>query len=196
MVSKIEKGWKVDSFGHKNKRFQQSAYRHPFAGLWSLWHATANHFIPVRRPLENGCGHLSVRYCVYVVHVNHRLQTLCKGCNNRHAFSVNVRYTNTASNAESQRSFERKLLHGLCWWKLGHVLEHCTIGYFDHASFLGTKAQETTMLANSYGSNEETGSRKGINLGRKLAVTNHQWSPRDVCCNTMSSNSCKQQYNC
>ena len=38
----------------------------------------------------------------------------------------------------------------------------CTISYFDHASFLGTKAaQETTILANSYGSNEETGSMKG-----------------------------------
>jgi hypothetical protein len=72
----------------------------------------------------------------------------------------------------------------------------CTIGFFDHASFLGTKAQETTLLANSYGSNEETGSTKGINLGRKLVVTDRSWSPRDVCCNKMSSNSCKLQYNC
>jgi hypothetical protein len=28
VVSKIEKGWKVDFFWHKNKRVQQSAYRH------------------------------------------------------------------------------------------------------------------------------------------------------------------------
>jgi len=69
----------------------------------------------------------------------------------------------------------------------------CTIGYFDHASFLGTKAQETTLLADSYGSNEGTGFTKGINLGRKL--TDHVSSIRDICCK-MSSNPCKVTYNC
>jgi hypothetical protein len=44
----------------------------------------------------------------------------------------------------------------------------CTMAYFDHASFLGAKAEETTMLVNSYESNEETRFTKGINLGRKL----------------------------
>ena len=44
----------------------------------------------------------------------------------------------------------------------------CTMAYFDHASFLGAKAEETTLLVNSYGSNEETRFMKGINLGRKL----------------------------
>jgi hypothetical protein len=44
----------------------------------------------------------------------------------------------------------------------------CTNGYFDHASFLGTKAHETTMMANSYGSDEGIGLTKGTNLGRKL----------------------------
>ena len=44
----------------------------------------------------------------------------------------------------------------------------CTMAYFDHASFLGAKAEETTLLVNSYGSNEETRFTKGINLGRKL----------------------------
>ena len=44
----------------------------------------------------------------------------------------------------------------------------CTIGFFDHASFLGAKAEEATLLVNSYGSNEETRFTKGINLGRKL----------------------------
>jgi hypothetical protein len=44
----------------------------------------------------------------------------------------------------------------------------CTIAYFDHASFLGAKAEEATLLVNSYGSNEETRFTKGINLGRKL----------------------------
>jgi len=42
------------------------------------------------------------------------------------------------------------------------------MAYFDHASFLGAKAEETTLLVNSYGSNEETRFMKGINLGRKL----------------------------
>jgi hypothetical protein len=69
----------------------------------------------------------------------------------------------------------------------------CTIGYFDHASFLGTEAQETTLLADSYGSNEGTGFTKGINLGRKL--TDHVSSIRDICCK-MSSNPCKVTYNC
>ncbi|KXG25882.1 hypothetical protein SORBI_3006G025700 [Sorghum bicolor] len=72
----------------------------------------------------------------------------------------------------------------------------CTIGYFDHASFLGTKAQETSFLANSYSTHEESGSTKGINIGRKLAVTDRKWLPRDVCCNIMSFNSCKEQYKC
>jgi len=73
----------------------------------------------------------------------------------------------------------------------------CTIGYFDHASFLGTKAQETTLLANSYGSNNEgTGSMKGINLGRKLTVTSRDYHPRDICCNKMGSNPCKLAYAC
>ena len=44
----------------------------------------------------------------------------------------------------------------------------CTISYFDHASFLGTMAEETALLANSFGSNEGTSSTKGTNLGRKL----------------------------
>jgi len=42
------------------------------------------------------------------------------------------------------------------------------MAYFDHASFLGAKAEETTLLMNSYESNEETRFTKGINLGRKL----------------------------
>ncbi|CAD6264169.1 unnamed protein product [Miscanthus lutarioriparius] len=42
------------------------------------------------------------------------------------------------------------------------------MAYFDHASFLGAKAEETTLLVTSYGSNEETRFMKGINLGRKL----------------------------
>ena len=71
----------------------------------------------------------------------------------------------------------------------------CTIGYFDHASFLGTKAQETTLLANSYGNNEGTGFMKGINLGRKLTMTAHTWDNRDICCK-MSSNPCKIKYDC
>jgi len=44
----------------------------------------------------------------------------------------------------------------------------CTMAYFDHASFLGAKAEETTLLMHSYESNEETRFTKGINLGRKL----------------------------
>ncbi|CAD6261315.1 unnamed protein product [Miscanthus lutarioriparius] len=44
----------------------------------------------------------------------------------------------------------------------------CTMAYFDHASFLGAKTEETTLLMNSYESNEETRFTKGINLGRKL----------------------------
>ena len=44
----------------------------------------------------------------------------------------------------------------------------CTMAYFDHASFLGAKAEETNLLMNSYESNEETRFTKGINLGRKL----------------------------
>jgi hypothetical protein len=72
----------------------------------------------------------------------------------------------------------------------------CAIRYFDHASFLGTKAQETTLLAHSYGSNEGTGFTKGINLGRKLTVTAHTWDSRDICCNKMSSNPCKVTYDC
>ena len=44
----------------------------------------------------------------------------------------------------------------------------CTISYFDHASFLRTMAEETALLANSFGSNEGTSSTKGTNLGRKL----------------------------
>jgi hypothetical protein len=71
----------------------------------------------------------------------------------------------------------------------------CTIGYFDHASFLGTKAQETSLLANSYGSNEGTGFTKGINLGRKLTVTERDWHARDICCK-MASNPCKLTYAC
>ena len=72
----------------------------------------------------------------------------------------------------------------------------CTIGYFDHASFLGTKAQETTLLANSYGSNNEgTGSMKAINLGRKLTNTAHDFRPRDICCK-MPHNPCKLTYAC
>ena len=47
----------------------------------------------------------------------------------------------------------------------------CTMAYFDHASFLGAKAKETTLLMNSYESNEETRFTKGINLGRKLMVS-------------------------
>jgi hypothetical protein len=74
-----------------------------------------------------------------------------------------------------------------------------TIGYFDHASFLGTKAQETTLLANSYGSNEVTGFTKGINLGRKLMDvgidSSHVSSIRDICCR-MTSNPCKLAYAC
>jgi hypothetical protein len=69
----------------------------------------------------------------------------------------------------------------------------CTIGYFDHASFLGTKAQETTLLANSYGSNEGTGFMTGINPGRKLMARN--WDNRDICCK-MSSSPCKVRYDC
>ena len=70
----------------------------------------------------------------------------------------------------------------------------CTIGYFDHASFLGTKAQETTLLANSYGRNNEgTGSMKGINLGRKL--TDRTWDSRHICCE-MPHNPCKRRYPC
>ena len=73
----------------------------------------------------------------------------------------------------------------------------CTIGYIDHASFLGTKAQETTLLANSYGSNNEgTGSMKGINLGRKLTMTPRDFHPpRDICCK-MTDNPCKLAYAC
>jgi hypothetical protein len=71
----------------------------------------------------------------------------------------------------------------------------CTIGYFDHASFLGTKAQETSLLANSYGSNEGTGFTKGINLGRKLTVTERGWHARDTFCK-MASNPCKLTYAC
>ncbi|CAD6261316.1 unnamed protein product [Miscanthus lutarioriparius] len=67
----------------------------------------------------------------------------------------------------------------------------CTIGYFDHASFLGTKAHETTLLANSYGTNEGTGFTKGINLGRKLTVRARTWDSRDICCK-MTSNPCKR----
>jgi hypothetical protein len=71
----------------------------------------------------------------------------------------------------------------------------CTIGYFDHASFLGTKAQETTLLANSYGSNEGTGFTKGINLGRKLMDvgidSSHVSSIRDICCKMTSNHPCK-----
>ena len=73
----------------------------------------------------------------------------------------------------------------------------CTIGYFDHASFLGTKAQETTLQANSYGGNEGTGFTKGINLGRKLTEKGYARDslPRDICCK-MPSNSCKLIYAC
>ncbi|KAG0525112.1 hypothetical protein BDA96_06G027400 [Sorghum bicolor] len=56
----------------------------------------------------------------------------------------------------------------------------CTISYFDHASFLGTKAEETTLLPNFVGSNEGTSSTKGINPGRKLmdSIDNsHRWFP-------------------
>jgi hypothetical protein len=41
----------------------------------------------------------------------------------------------------------------------------CIVAYFDHGSFPGTMAEETTLLANSYGRNEGT---KGIHRGRKL----------------------------
>ena len=71
----------------------------------------------------------------------------------------------------------------------------CTIGYFDHASFLGTKAQETTLLANSYGSNNEgTGSMKGINLGRKLTDRTFD-DHKDICCKT-THNPCQLRYPC
>jgi hypothetical protein len=69
----------------------------------------------------------------------------------------------------------------------------CTIGYFGHASFLGTKAQETTLLANSYGSNEGTSFTTGINPGRKLMA--RSWDSRDICCK-MSSSPCKVRYDC
>jgi hypothetical protein len=76
----------------------------------------------------------------------------------------------------------------------------CTIGYFDHASFLGTKAQETTLLSNSYGSNEGTSFTKGINLGRKLMDvgidSSRVSSIRDICCKMASNHTCKLAYAC
>ncbi|KAG0525111.1 hypothetical protein BDA96_06G027300 [Sorghum bicolor] len=75
----------------------------------------------------------------------------------------------------------------------------CTIGYFDRASFRGTKAQETTLLANSYKNNEGTGFTKGINLGRKLMDAGTESARvyyfREICCK-MTSNSCKKEYGC
>jgi hypothetical protein len=56
----------------------------------------------------------------------------------------------------------------------------CTISYFDHASFLGTMAEETTLLVNSFGNNEGTSFTKGINLGRKLIDStdnSYRWFP-------------------
>jgi len=56
----------------------------------------------------------------------------------------------------------------------------CTISYFDHASFLGTMAEETALLANSFGNNEGTSFMKGINLGRKQIDStdnSHRWFP-------------------
>ena len=71
----------------------------------------------------------------------------------------------------------------------------CTIGYFVMQVFLEQRPTKTTLLANSYGTNEGTGFSKGINLGRKLTVRARTWDSRDICCK-MTSNPCKLTYAC
>ncbi|OEL15087.1 hypothetical protein BAE44_0023894 [Dichanthelium oligosanthes] len=44
----------------------------------------------------------------------------------------------------------------------------CTIAYFVHESSHGTEAEETTLLTDSYRSNDESSSAGGMTLGRKL----------------------------
>jgi hypothetical protein len=45
-----------------------------------------------------------------------------------------------------------------------------------HASSHGTEAEETTLLAKSYATNDGIGSASGMTLGRKLTDSNHMMS--------------------
>jgi hypothetical protein len=81
--------WQTRAFSN------QHICRHPFAALSGRYdmHATANHFVSVRRPLGKGgiCSFICV-LCLRVVHVhNHKLLRHCKACNNQQAFSVIVK---------------------------------------------------------------------------------------------------------
>ncbi|CAL5035545.1 unnamed protein product [Urochloa decumbens] len=43
-----------------------------------------------------------------------------------------------------------------------------TFAYFGHASFHGIKAEETTLMSNSYGNSDGNSFEGGMSLGRKL----------------------------
>ncbi|CAN6242588.1 unnamed protein product [Urochloa humidicola] len=50
------------------------------------------------------------------------------------------------------------------------ILVNMMFTYFGHASSHETDAAETTLLSNSYGSNDESSFAGGMTLGRKLLV--------------------------